>query len=558
MTRGNYQFQAIAVLSVESDSVSFSVISTIDGQVLATCVTHLPLIKSCPYRTADTLNRHIKRVDGGAAAKITSCIEIEPIHVEQDPDRIWDAVERVISDGVDQLISCDLMQATYVKSVGVAAETGTLLAWDAATGEALHYAVHWTDPRMANGGTGAAAEWLLQQSPRVQRAGDNCRFGTLDAWLLWRLTGGMTYATDVTCASYTGLLDLATFSWDAEAFRVRGLSDQCWPTVRWSGGHPVILQTGRLVGLSVSAVMARPSAALFSQRCRRRGQAVVTLAHSTAVALGSVDGRHPPDRTANGPMPVVGYGSPGSFEPVYGLLTASKATAVMYWLKTNMSLVSSVEECMNAYATDRPAGKQAYVVPAFDGLPWPPHNSPHARMTMCGITGNMSRMHIIAAAVDSMCYSVADMTRCIASGAAINTIDTVYVDGTFSAYNTMLQKLADVSGSHVIKARDDMAVHGVARMAAFVTNANFEDLHLTTVYKPTSTNDDRSKWAKQWDKAVCCSYDWIEVADRMVQDDVFTPKTSISAYVTNILRGISTYFASLYRHIMVQMLLMLS
>lgn len=557
-----YQFQAIAVLSVESDSVSFSVISSKDGRMLANCVTRLSLIKLCPYRKAGNTGVYNELTDSDeAATTVTSSAQNEPVYVEQDPDSIWDAVERMVSNGIDQICR-DCMPVTSLKSVGVVAETGTLLAWDAATGESLHNAIHWTDPRMANGGTGAAAEWLLQWSPKVQCAEDNCRFGTLDAWLLWRLTGGTMYATDATCASYTGLLDLATLSWNAKACETRGLSGQCWPTVHWSSNHPVILQVGRLLGLSVNAVMARPSAALFAQRCRYRGQAVVTLTHSTAMALGSVNSHHPPVRTTDGPLPVIGYGGPGFSEPVYGLLTVSKAMAVMYWLKTNMSLVSSVEECMNAYAMDRPSGQQAYVVPALDGLPWPPHNSPNARMALCGITENMSRMHIITAAVDSMCYSVADMMRCIASGAAIKSMDTVYVDGTFSAYSTMLQKIADVSGSQVIKARDDMAVHGVARMSAFVTNMHFDDFHVTTIYRPTSTSDDRLKWAKQWGKAVYSSYDWVKVADHRAQNDVISrvqpPKKSMSAYVSNILREVCSYFASLYRHVMVEMPLMLS
>lgn len=565
------QFQAIAVLSVESDLVRFTVLSSIDGHEVATATKRLTLITT--LRNRASINRRSYDNDLGLPdeyEQTTNCsipssrqTPMDPGLVEQDPDKIWEAVEQVISEGIDKMCR-DGTPVTYIKSIALTNEMGTLMSWDAVTGMALHNAIHWTDSRMVEsdgisgggrGGTASAVEWLLQRSTAASSMGSNCRFGTLDTWILWKLTGGQTYVTDITNASYTRLLNLNTLDWDFDACQTIGLTERTWPIVRpCSNDHSeaIIVTVGRLLGLSVNASMARPSAVLYGQGCVRRGQAILTLSDRTAVAVGAYE-RGPPSGTITryGPLPVVGYCEPDysgctrSAKVMYGLMTMSTANAVVCWLKSNVALVSSAEECMNAYSSARAAGNQAYLVPALSGLPFAPYRRPEARLVVCGITQNMGRIHMITAAVDGMCYSAADMLKCIAAGASIRKVDTVYADGWYSEYGAVLEMVADISNSKVIKSRDDMAVHGVARMAATIINARYRDVYETLIYKPTISTEQREMCAKQWRKAVFRSYGWAAI-DGVKSDDVFSQwqpphsmATDLYLFVNHLFREIT-------------------
>jgi len=165
----------------------------------------------------------------------------------------------------------------------------------------------------------------------------------------------------LTNASYTRLLDLATGDWNWDACRTRGLAEHAWPEIRPRGAHSVVL-VGRLLGTTVHAVMARPSAALFGQECYRRGQVAVTMADRASVAPGCCE-RRPPDRKPasdgdpdSGPWPVVGYCEPNAtagHRVVYGLLAVTKANSVVRWLQ-DVGLVGSSFECTKAYRSARP------------------------------------------------------------------------------------------------------------------------------------------------------------------------------------------------------------
>lgn len=495
---------------------------------------------------------------------------MEPGNVEQDPNAIWTAVEQVIDDAVDQMCR-DGVPVTYIKSLGVANEMGTLLSWNAETSAPLHNAIHWTDARASKeDGKGAApvVRWLLARSSCVSRAGKNCRFGTLDAWVLWMLTAGQTFSTDVTNASYTGLLDLTGLDWDRNALRECGLTGRSWPTVRLHGEHAVVL-VGRLMGVTVHAVMARPSATLYGHGCRERGQFAVTIDEQMTVALGALE-PGPPVRTENGPMPVVGYCAPFgtasdacNLRVVYGLLVVSKAAAAGCWLKNNLRLISSSDDWIDAHCLpnfterrDLAVNKNwPFMVPALEGLPYVPHNRPDARMIICGITDDTGTEDLIVAAAESLCFSVVDAVQCIAAASVTGALDTplvdvVYVDGSYSRYPAMMQWIADVSGGRTVRTCDDMAIHGVGRMAAININAAYRNRCMTITSRPKSTSSFRSYCVRLWRESVRRSYGWIIADGRETVNDEFvdpqpTPPTLFSQ-MTSVLRAVANTCSLFY------------
>jgi len=565
------QIEVLAVLSVESDEVRFTVVSTRDGSEVVTSAETFPLI------TAESKDRKGGRnyasSDQQSVAAVSSCAVGTPApatdavtdgcgsctaerdppmsqgDVEQDPDVVWEAVLRVIGDAVDKMCR-DGTPVTYIKSVAIVNEMATLVVWNAVTGKAMHNFIHWADVRMADGGTAAAVKWLLQRSAPVRCAADHCRFGTLDAWLTWKLTRGHTYQTDVTNASYTGLLDLATLCWDLDAMRSHGLTATAWPAIRRMDKRSAsVIVVGRLYGLSVHVTIARPSAVLYAQACYRRGQVAVTLTDRTAVVLGAYD-RGPPRRQPTlGPWPVVGYCEPNMADRrrptiVYGLLAVSRASAVVCWLK-NMGLTKSWDDCMKTYAPTM-TEHQAYMVPAFGGLPSAPYGRSDARPVMCGIGGHTGRVHLIAAAVDSICHSVNDIVRCVVAGSASKLAEPVYVDGQCAELVGLMQRLADVSGSPLAVKRLDMAVSGAARMAAAAINVDYADRQEAVHYEPTSTDGQRLAWDGQWAKAVRRSYGWVavdgcELDDRYAEAHADKQAGYISQFA-NILRRVGFWY----------------
>lgn len=529
-----FQFQAIGVLNVKLDMVSFSVLSSTDGREVIAAIKRLPLITN-KQANADKCNGEDQidmDVDTNTGhSSPSSPPPIEYGNVEQDPENIWRAVIMAINEVIDGL-SRNGTPITFIKSMSITNEMSTLMVWHSDTGEAIHNAIHWTDLRMTRtcGRTAAAVKWLIQRSTVVSCAGDKCRFGTLDVWLLWKLTNGQKYTTDVTNASYTGLFNFGTMDWDRDECRALGLADCSWPEIRRQTGDHGVIVNGRLRGLMVNAIMANPSAALYGHHCIRHGQTVVMLdvLTSTAIGLYECNGRvQLPENSPTASWPVVGYWEPNKANPVLGMVAVSGANAVVRWLKNSVSLVSSAEECMNMYSTARPAGAHAFLVPAFGGLPTPPYVRTDARFVMCGITESMGREHLIAAAVDSMCYSAADIALCSANG---KSIDTVFVEGPYSDYGAVVQRLADVLGARLIRNRCEMATVGVAQMASSVINIKYHTRHEVIVYEPTSSANERLVWSTLWKNATCRSYGWA------VENGLINDKFSPSNYCSRVTR----------------------
>ncbi|XP_050444338.1 glycerol kinase-like [Adelges cooleyi] len=495
------QAELIGALSVESDLVSFAVFSTTTGQEVATSSKRLPML------TTGSSSSDCRQP---AAAW-------QPGWVEQEPAKVWAAVNEVVANVSNEMCRSGL-PVTYIKALGVTNEPGTVLAWDAETGGVLCNAVHRTDARAADG-PDAAVEWLTRHSEPVKRAGHKCRFGTWDTWTLWMLTSGQVYTTDVTNASQTRLMALPGPEWDESVCRDRNICVASLPPIRAPSPSTLyaVVTVGELIGLSVYSVMSRPNAVLCGHGCDSAGQASVTM-DERGVTVMCVTGRSPVTSSAlTAVVACVTADHKANSAMLYALQATSQVNMAVASLVSNLALFKSTAECMNVYCTAGPS-TPAYMA-TEEGVSSAPYGRADAGGIMCGITGDTSKEHLARAAVDSMCFTVADAFNASQSDSR-KSVHTAFMDGSYSEYDDVLQQQADVCGIRVIKNhRRDMAVYGVAVAAGLAVNIKFGNHRCDPdVYDPKSSAEQRAQWQKQWGKCVQRSYGWNRIGGRLTDD----------------------------------------
>ena len=407
-----------------------------------------------------------------------------PGWVEQDPEEIWALVAETLADVAATVVR----EEDSVAAIGITNQRETALAWDRATGRPLHPAIVWQDRRTAarceeltDSGllplvrerTGLVLdpyfsatkfEWMLGEGG--VGAGGDLALGTVDAWLLFCLTGGSVFATDVSNASRTMLFDIRTRAWTPELCEVFGVPVAALAEVRPSCGRlgTVAAGDGRLgavgglAGVPVSGVAGDQQAALFGQACVEPGMAKVTygtgsflLAHAGPSCPGPYDGLlttvawdlgdHELRDGASG----VAYALEGS---------TFVAGAAIQWLRDALGLFERSED-VGPLAGSVPDAGGVVVVPAFTGLgsPW---WDPHARGLVTGITRGTGRAQLARAVVEATAFSVRDMADAMARALtdSIGTaITELRVDGGASAMDLLLQLQADQLQLPVVRPR---------------------------------------------------------------------------------------------------------
>lgn len=527
------QLQAVAVLNVELDEIRFTVLSTADGRVISSSTEKLKLITDVKPRTNDTDDAGASNVLDSSQKRVPTAPcdpDTEPPstgRVEQDPKSMWDAVERTIRDAINQMNRCGVSPKCII-TMAVVTEPATVLAWDKETGQTLHNAVHWTDERVSLAGirTAAALDWITKNSLAVRAAGARCLFGTLDAWVMWRLTASDVFTTEPTNASYTGLMDLNIMEWDKEACAACGVPLSQWPTIQWPHTEErfVVAQTTMITGLTVSVVVARPSSALYARDGNQPGRVAMTIGERTMFVLAACGTRSLPVKSdAKVPLTVIAYvnferqanSSKTRPKVFYGQLGVSEVTATVCWLINTTEMVSSTADCMKAYSYERTSDPSVYAVTAVNV----PHNRPDACVVFSGIEDATTTNHMIAAAIDSVSHVAADLLHlCVPPGAGPVT---VFTDGPYSVFDNVTQRLADVYGCQVVSDQLDAVVYGAARMAAFRLNVMFADVktavmattkpkNLVIDHQPTTTAEQRAAYRRLWLTALQCNYGWAE------------------------------------------------
>ncbi len=392
-------------------------------------------------------------------------------------------------------------QANVVPAaLGITNQRETVCVWERGTGRPLYRAIVWQDRRTATrcrqlakqrkgalirARTGLVLdpyfsatkmEWLLEHVPGLERRvrSGEAVFGTVDTWLLFRLTNGKTFATDHTNASRTMLYDIGARAWDERLLRLFGVPREALGEPRSSSGMFGVCEAEHLgVEIPVAGMAGDQQAALFGQGCVAPGQAKNTYGTGAFLLLNTGKRRA---AAARGLITTLACGPRG--EPVYALEgSVFIAGAAIQWLRDGLGLIERAADT-ERLARDVPDTGGVYFVPAFVGL-GAPHWEPNARGTIVGITRGTARAHLARAALEAMAFSTKEVLAAMTADAKLR-LHTLQVDGGAAANDWLMQFQADLLGVPV--ARPDvvettaLGAAALAGLAVGVWNAPQEFL----------------------------------------------------------------------------------
>ncbi len=384
--------------------------------------------------------------------------------VEHDPDAIWESTLRAVRDVLDQA-------SGSVAVIGITNQRETTLVWDRKTGKPVYNAIVWQDRRTADhcarlvrdghsdlisDRTGLLPDayfsaskiaWILDHVPGIRARAEQgeLAFGTVDCYLIWKLTGGRVHATDATNASRTMLFNIHEQSWDDHLLGLFNVPKSLLPEVRnsaddYGSSDPSVLGTTVPIG----GVVGDQQGALFGQACFQPG--MVKCTYGTGGFMVMNTGSTPVD-SHHRLLTTVGYRLGG--EVTYAIEgSIFNAGTAIQWLRDGLQLLQHVDEIDDLIHTL--AGNDGvYMVPAFTGL-GAPHWDPHARGAVLGLTRDTGIAHFVRAALEAVCYQSRELVAAMAADSD-RCLKTLRVDGGMVANDWMLQFLADILDSDVEK-----------------------------------------------------------------------------------------------------------
>jgi glycerol kinase len=445
--------------------------------------------------------------------------------VEHDPEQIWSDTLRVVRDALEK----SGVEIGRVAGVGITNQRETIVVWDRATGEPVHRAIVWQDRRTTNECARLKAEgaeamvrastgllldpyfsatkiaWILDQVPgaraRAERGELTC--GTIDCFLLWRLTGGAVHATDVTNASRTSLYDIRRQCWDDELCRLFRVPPALLPEVHDNSRVFGMTAPGLLdVQLPIAGMAGDQQAALFGQACFEPGMAKSTYGTGCFMLVNTgaeaVSSKH---RLLTTPA----YRLSG--ETTYALEgSIFVAGAAVKWLRDGLGVIADAAET-DSMATRVPDSHGVYMVPAFVGL-GAPHWDPDARGAIFGLTLDATAAHLARAALEAVAYQTLDLMAAMAKDGAA-AAEAVRVDGGMAANTWLCQFLADILGVPVERPQNlETTALGAAFLAGLATGV-WSDLDALSAtwqrgdcFVPAMASDRRGALISGWRRAV--------------------------------------------------------
>ncbi|MGB7328965.1 MAG: glycerol kinase GlpK [Rubripirellula sp.] len=455
----------------------------------------------------------------------------QPGWVEHDANEIW---ESQLSVARQVLRDCNV-ESTDIAALGITNQRETTLLWDRSTGQPIHNAIVWQDRRtasycgslheaghaeMVQQKTGLIIDayfcatkirWLLDNvdGAREKAERGELAFGTIDSWLIWKLTGGRVHATDISNASRTMLLNITTCQWDDELLQLFDIPRSVLPEVLpsshvYASTEPEILGTAVPIG----GAAGDQQSALFGQNCTRDGMAKNTYGTGCFMLMN----------VGNQPLPskhrllsTIACSATG--QPDYALEgSVFIGGAAVQWLRDGLGIIESAGEVAELAATV-PDSDGVYMVPAFAGL-GAPHWDAYARGTIIGITRGTTRGHIARAALEGIAFQVADVLDAMKQDAGA-PIEELRVDGGAAANDLLMQFQADIMQISVVRPK---VIETTALGAAFLAGlavgfwSDVEEIQKVwqtdRVFRPLMSADEAATRRAKWTRAVKRSMEW--------------------------------------------------
>ncbi len=455
----------------------------------------------------------------------------QPGWVEHDPEEIW-ASQLAVAAGA---IEAAGLRATDIAGLGITNQRETVVAWDRVTGAPLHRAIVWQDRRTASVCEGLRAEgrepmvlgktgllldpyfsatklaWLLENVPDVRQAASEGRLacGTIDAWLVYRLTGGALHVTDASNASRTQLMDIHTGDWDDELLDCFGVPRGVLPEIRASSEiYGQVHGDLPLAGIPIAGIAGDQQAALFGQACFEPGAAKNTYGTGCFMLMNTAEKA---TLSKHKLLTTIAWRLDGQTE--YALEgSVFMGGAVVGWLRDGLGIIKSssdVESLANSVAdTDG-----VFLVPAFTGL-GAPHWDPLARGTIVGITQGTTAAHLARAALESIALQVADLLEAMHGDSAAD-VPQLRVDGGASVNNTLMQCQADLLQTPVVRPEiTETTALGAAYLAGLATDVwpNRDTVasqwRAERQFEPQMSADQAEAKRARWRRAVARATDW--------------------------------------------------
>ena len=455
----------------------------------------------------------------------------KPGWVEHDAGEIWSTQLSVAREAMNQIEAT----AEDIAAIGITNQRETTIVWDKNTGQPVYHAIVWQcrrtseycDSLKARGleekirqKTGLVIDayfsatkvkWILDNVPGAREKAErgDLLFGTVETWLIWKLTKGAVHITDYSNASRTMLFNINTLQWDDEILEELNIPKSMLPTPKPSSCIYGTADPSFLGGpIPIAGAAGDQQSALFGQTCFQPGEAKNTYGTGCFLLMNTGE---KPVFSENGLVTTIAWGLDGKVN--YALEgSIFVAGAAIQWLRDEMRLIDSAED--SEYMAKKVKDTNGcYVVPAFTGL-GAPHWDQYARGTIVGITRGVNKYHIIRATLDSLAYQVNDVLQSMRADSGIQ-LASLKVDGGASANDFLMQTQADIINAPVNRPRCvETTAMGAAYLAGLAVKywtskeEVLQNWAIDKTFIPEITDEARSKRIRGWEKAVKYAYGW--------------------------------------------------
>ena len=455
----------------------------------------------------------------------------KPGWVEHDANEIWSSQLGVAVEAMSKIGAV----AEDIAAIGITNQRETTIVWDKATGEPVYHAIVWqcrrtseycdslkekglTDSFRQKTGliidayfSGTKLKWILDNVEGVRERAEagEVLFGTVETWLIWKLTKGRVHVTDYSNASRTMLFNIQELKWDQDILKELNIPECMLPEAKPSSFVYGESDSQFFGGpIPIGGAAGDQQSALFGQTCFTAGEAKNTYGTGCFLLMNTGE---KPVYSKNGLVTTIAWGLDGKVN--YALEgSIFVAGAAIQWLRDEMKLVDSSQD--SEYMAKKVKDTNGcYVVPAFTGL-GAPHWDQYARGTIVGITRGVNKYHIIRATLESLAFQVNDVISAMQADSGI-TLSTLKVDGGASANNFLMQFQSDIMGAPVHR---PVCVETTAMGAAYLAGlavgyweskeAVVKNWQIDKVFRPDMAEAERTELVNGWNKAVKCSYGW--------------------------------------------------